>query len=87
MEPRSVWVRYKTHNVKCSYVIMIRASSLVHCIFQMTMSVIPQESVVSTALTPKARLNVPVIQAMNLSIKPLVLQIEVSRENYFFTVF
>lgn len=66
---------------------MTRASSLVHCIFQMTMSVIPQESVVSTALTPKARLNVPVIQAMNLSIKPLVLQIEVSRENYFFTVF
>lgn len=79
MEPRSVWVRYKTHNVKCSHVIMTCASSLGHCIFQMTMSVNPQESVVSTASTPKARLNVPVIQDMNLSIKPLVLQIEVSR--------
>lgn len=45
----------------------------------MTMSVILQESVVSTASTPKDRLNVPVIQDMNLLIKPLVLQIEVSR--------
>lgn len=48
----------------------------------MTMNVIPQESAVNTVSTPKAHLSAPVIQDMNLSIKPTVWQTEVSERKY-----